>query len=128
MKVRILPVWIGILAAVTAAHGVQKDYATGKVLEVQERTRDRVLLYQVNTPIMTEDPSFTVSVEVNGTVYDAEYLPHSPRELFPEFWKPEENALVRIDKHFMFLKRRDGTEAKFLITRKSRPHSVRESH
>ncbi|HZE26635.1 MAG TPA: hypothetical protein VE083_04570 [Terriglobales bacterium] len=127
MRVRILPAWLVLLSTLTAAHGVQKEYATGRIVDVQERSRDRVLLYQVNTPIMTGEPYFTLSVEVNGIVYEGEYLPRDLRQPFPRFWKAGEDVLLRVDKHFLYLKRADGTEAKFLTTSRSRSHAVRES-
>jgi hypothetical protein len=127
MRLRILTPGLVVLIALTAAHAVRREYAPGKIVEVQERSRDRVLLYQVNTPIMTEDPYVTVSVDVHGTVYEGEFLPHN-QELFPDFWKADETVSVRTDKHFMYLKREDGTEAKFLILSKSQGHFGGESH
>ncbi len=117
-----------LVSVLPSALGVQKEYSTGKVVDVQERTRDRVLLYQVNTPIMTEDPYYVVSVEVRGMVFEAEYLPRDFRQPFPGFWKTDDEVSVRVDKHFLYLKRSDGTEAKFLITSTSRLPAVRESH
>ena len=127
MKVRILPAWLVLLSALTSAHGVQKEYAEGRIVDVRERSRDRVLLYQGNTPIMTEEPYLTLSVEVNGIVYEGEYLPRDLRQPFSGFWKAGEDARLRVDKHFLYLKRADGSEAKFLITSRSRSHAVRES-
>lgn len=106
---------------------VQKEYSTGRIVDIQEKSRDRVLLYLVNTPIMTQDPYFTISVDVNGTLYEAEYLPPDLRQLFPGFWKVDDTVLLRVDKHFLFLKRSDGSEAKFLITGKSYVPAVKET-
>jgi hypothetical protein len=127
MGVRILLSGLLLLSALSPALGIQKDYATGRIVDVQERIRDRVLLYQVNTPIMTEDPYLTVSVAVNGTVYEAEFLPRDLRHPFPGFWKADDEVWLRLDKHFLYLKRPDGTEAKFLITSTTHLPAVRES-
>jgi hypothetical protein len=128
MKVRILLACLVLVSVLPSARGVQKEYSTGKVVDVQERTRDRVLLYQVNTPIMTEDPYYVVSVEVRGEVFEAEHLPRDFRQPFPGFWKADDEISARVDKHFLYLKSSDGTEAKFLITSTSRLPAVRESH
>jgi hypothetical protein len=128
MRVRILLACTVLVLVLPAALGVQREYLTGKIVDVQERMRDRVLLYQVNTPIMTEDPYYTVSVDVNDTVFEAEYLPRDLRQPFPGFWKTDDEVSVRVDKHFLYLKRSDGTEAKFLITSTSRVPAVREPH
>jgi hypothetical protein len=128
MGVRTLLSCLLLLSALPPALGIQKEYTNGRIVDIQERSRDRVLLYQVNTPIMTEDPYFTVSVEVNRTVYEAEYLPRDLRRPFPGFWKPNDEVSLRVDKHFLYLKRSDGTEAKFLITSTTHLPAVRESH
>jgi hypothetical protein len=128
MKWRILFLGMVFFAALWAAHAVERDYATGKILDVQQRTRDRVLLYQVNTPIMTEDPYVTISVDVNGSIYEGEFLPRTHHEIFSGIWKSDETVQLRLDKHFLYLRRADGSDAKFLITRKGRPRLARESN
>jgi hypothetical protein len=129
MRVRILPALLVVLFAFAPSPtlAIQKEYSTGRIVDIQERSRDRVLLYLVNTPIMADDPYFTVSVEVNGTVYESEYLPPNLRQPFPGFWKVDEAVLLRVDKHFLYLKRSDGSEAKFLITGKSHLPAIRET-
>lgn len=114
-----------LLLIAVIAYGVERTYISGRILEVQQRTRDRVQLYVVNTPIITEDPYVTIAVDVNGTLYEGEFLPASRHELFPSFWKSDEMVALRLEKHFMYLKREDGSEAKFLIL--SKPHSARKS-
>jgi len=109
------------------ALAVQKEYSTGRIIDIREKSRDRVLLYLVNTPIMTEDPYFMVSVEVNGTVYECEYLPPDLRQPFPGFWHIDDAVFLRVDKHFLYLKRSDGSESKFLITGKSHLSTVKET-
>jgi len=127
MRVRLLLSYMLLLAALPPALGIQKEYATGRIVDIQERTRDRVLLYQVNTPIVREDPYYTATVELNGTVYQVEFLPRDLRQPFPGFWKANDDVSVRVDKHFLYLKRSDGTEAKFLITSATHLPAVRES-
>lgn len=123
MATRALTVWVFVLAALSTAHGAQREWVTGKILGLQQHERDRVQLYIVNTPIMSEDPYFTLAVDVNGMRYEGEFLPHSMREFTPGFWNAGENVVLRLDKHFMYLKREDGSEAKFLIIDKAPLHS-----
>jgi len=129
MRVRIFPVLLVVLSALVASPtlAIQKEYSTGRIIDIQEKSRDRVLLYVVNTPIMTEDPYFTVSVVVDGSINESEYLPRDLRQPFPGFWKVDEDVLLRVEKHFLYLKRSDGTEAKFLITGKSYLPAVKEA-
>jgi hypothetical protein len=128
MKFRFPTVILAFVVLLPAAHSANRQYAPGRILSVREHTRDRVLLYQVNTPILAEDPYVTIALEVNGRVYDAEFLPRNHQEIFPGFWKADERVLLRLDKHFVYLKGEDGSEAKFLITAKPRLQSARESH
>lgn len=128
MRFRTIPAGLVVLLAVSVAFGVGREYVTGKILQVQQRYRDRVLLYQVNTPIMTQDPYITIMVSVNGTDYAGEFLPQHHQEMFPSFWKPDEAVQVRIDKHFLYLKREDGSEAKFVILSKSQARPAGESN
>jgi hypothetical protein len=128
MRATAITVGLVALGVLPAAYGVQREYVSGKVTSVQENTRDRVQLYVVNTPIMAEDPYVTIAVDAAGTRYEGEFLPGSRREIFPGSWKTDESVLVRIGKHFMYLKREDGSQAKFLIVSKSPLHSAQESH
>jgi hypothetical protein len=117
-----------LLAAVSAVYGVQREYVSGEILEVRQLERDRVQLYVVNTAIMTEEPYYTLAVDVNGTRYEGEFLPRNSHETLPSFWKSEENLSLRLDKHFMYVKREDGSEVKFLILNKSALHAERIVH
>jgi hypothetical protein len=117
-----------LLAAISAGFGVQREYVSGTILEIRELERDRVQLYIVNTAITTEEPYYTIAVDVNGTRYEGEYLPHNLREMLPGFWKPDASVVLRVDKHFMYLKREDGSEAKFLILKRSQLHAEQSLH
>jgi hypothetical protein len=128
MRTAAIAVGVVALWALPAAHAVLRGYASGKIASVQQHTRDRVQLYVVNTPILTEEPYLTIAVEVDGTRYQGEFLPGSRHEIFLGLWKMDESVWVRIEKHFMFLKRADGSEGKFLIVSKSPLHSAQESH
>jgi hypothetical protein len=116
------------LWALPAAYGVQPEYASGRIASVPGHRRDRVQLYVVNTPILTEEPYVTIAVEVDGTRDQGECLPRSWHETLPSFWKMGEPVRVRIEKHFVYLKRADASEAKFLMVSKSPLHSAQESH
>jgi hypothetical protein len=128
MVSRALTVWVFMLAAASAAHSAKQAYVTGKVLEIQQHERDKVQLYIVNTPIMSEEPYFTMAVDVNGIRYEGEFLPHTMREFFPGLWSPGDSVVLRLDKHFMYVKREDASEARFLIVDKFPLRSARNRH
>jgi hypothetical protein len=128
MRRRSICVGLIVLAGLSASYAAQAEYVSGRILDIRQQKRDRVLLYIVNTPIMTEDAYFTISVEVNGTRYEGEFLPRTPHEMLPGLWTADESVQVRLDKHFMYLKREDGSNAKFLIVNKTSEHSARKPH
>jgi len=73
-----------------------------------------------------EDPYYTATVELNGTVYQVEFLPRDLRQPFPGFWKANDDVSCG-RQALLYLKRSDGTEAKFLITSATHLPAVRES-
>jgi len=116
------------LVAVSASYAAQREYVSGTILELRQQERDRVQLYIVNTAIVTPESYYTIAIDVNGTRFEGEFLPHNPHEMLPTFWKAEENVSLRLDKHFMYVKREDGSEVKFLILNKSALHAERTNH
>jgi hypothetical protein len=117
-------VWLALIASL---HGAQKVYSTGKFVDVQQKTREKVDVYLVNTPVTTAVPYFEVSVELEGMDYVAEYTPRHSGEELPEAWKPGESVQGRVEKHRLFLKRPDGTETQFIID-KRRPEGKEKTH
>src|SRR5215472_13163707 len=114
-----------LLMVVSAGYAAQREYVSGTILELRQQERDRVQLYIVNTAIVTPEPFYIIAIDVNGTRYEGEFLPHNPHEMLPSFWKAEEDVSLRLDKHFMYVKREDGSEVKFLILNKSPLHAER---
>jgi hypothetical protein len=112
-------VLFGFLAPVGLLHGAQKSYSTGKFVDVQQKTREKVDMYLVNTPVTTAVLYFEVSVELDGIDYLAEYTPRHSGEELPEAWKAGENVQGRLEKHHLFLKRPDGSETQFIINKRS---------
>ena len=114
--------WILLLVALVAVPGVlaaQKPYAAGKLLDVQQKTRDKVDMYIVNTPVTTAVPYFEVTLELGGMNYIAEYTPRHTAEELPDAWRVGESVEGRVEKHHLFLKRPDGSEMQWLITKHS---------
>ena len=92
---------------------------TGTIVEVQRKVHTKVLYYLVNTPITRDEPYFEVSVRIRDRIYSGEYLPRHAEELLPETWKPNAEVQLRLEKHSMYLKRPDGEESEFVITRRA---------
>jgi hypothetical protein len=91
---------------------------TGKILDVERKTKTRVLYYVVNTPVTQDDPYFEVSVLVKDTIYVGEYSPRHARDTLPDEWNvPQTEVRLRLEKHYMFLTRPSGSELQFMITK-----------
>jgi len=94
-------------------------YQTGKIVDVQQKTKTRILYYQVDTPVTKEDPYYELSVQVKDTIYVGDYSPRHAGDALPEEWNvPQTEVRVRLEKHYMFLTRPAGTELKFVITKR----------
>lgn len=104
-----------VVAAGPFVTAVEQSYAVATLMEVEKKQRDHVLFYLYNTPIMREDPYFQVTVRLGDTVVVGEYTPRYEGEPLPESWKGDEAIQVRIEPHYIFLKKPGGGEMKFLI-------------
>ncbi len=113
--------WVAVvlLGVSCQSFAVEKSYQTGILVEARQKSHTRVLYYIVNSPVEQEDPYFEVSVRVNEVTYVGEYTPRHPLETLPDTWIPAAPVEVRLEKHFMFLKRPNGSEMKLVIDRQT---------
>jgi len=110
-----------VLVLFPCLYAVERSYQTATLVGVQQKHRSRVLYYIVNTPVTQEDPFYQVSVQLKNTIYEGEYTPRHAEESLPGNWKPGASIQARIEKHFMFLKRPDGSELQFVIVKRISP-------
>jgi hypothetical protein len=119
--------WVSVvlLGVSSRSFSVEKIYQTGILVEARQKTHTRVLYYLVNTPVEQEDPYFEVSVKVNDVTYVGEYTPRRAFETLPDDWQPEESVQVRLEKHYMFVKRPNGSEMKLLLDSQTAKHPAK---
>ena len=115
----LIALWL-FLGSGTTSFAVESGSLALTIVRAEQKTRDRVLYYLVNTPIYHEDPYFEVVARAAGTVIVAEREPVSTREMLPEYWKPGTLVQGRVDKRHLFLRRLNGTEVRFIITRRTK--------
>src|ERR1700737_666519 len=106
------------LVTLPAFCATQKPYAQGKFVAIQQKSRDRVDTYLVNTPITTAVPYFEITVEFGDVDYLAEYTPRHSGEELPEAWRPDEAVRGRVDNNHLYLFRPVGREIKFIMKKK----------
>jgi hypothetical protein len=120
MSGRVLLALVLFLVLGAASFAVESGNLPLTIVRAEVKTRDRVVAWVVNTPIYNEDPYFEVAVRSAKTVIVAERDPENRHEILPEDWKPGAIVQGRVDKHHLFLRRPNGTELRFIITRRSK--------
>ena len=115
-----------MFALIPAVYAAKPTYAKATFVDIQHKTRDKVDMYLVNTPVTTAVPYFQISLELGDTDYAAEYtLRHAADEL-PEAWQVGGTVQARVEKHRLILQRPDGIDMEWIVTKKT---SVpKESH
>jgi len=123
MRYRVLVALMLFLVPGRGSFAVESSNFPLTIVRAEVKTRDRVVYWVVNTPIYHEDPYFEVAVRAAGTVVVGEREPRNARELLPEDWKAGAVVQGRVDKHHLFLRRPNGTEVRFIITRRTKTTS-----
>src|SRR3977135_2414990 len=118
MACRVLVALVLFLGSAASSLAVESSYFPLTIVRAEQKTRDRVVYWVVNTPLYHEAPNFEVAVRAAGTVVVAEREPRNAHEMLPEDWKPGARVQGRVDKHHLFLRRLNGTEMRVIITRR----------
>lgn len=113
---------------VPALFAVERPFETGKILSIEKKAHSRVLYYLVNTPVTQDDPYYEVRVQVNGTVYLAEYTPVHAQQTLPEDWQVEGAIQARVEKHNLFLKQPGEVELQLVIVKRMAAAAPSASH
>jgi hypothetical protein len=76
---------------------------------------------------MQEEPYVEVSLKLGDRIIVGEYIPSYSGEP-TENWKSGEALQVRLEKHYVYLTRLNGTEVKFRITDRYTPKESASNH
>ena len=109
---------LAVLANLPYGFAAQKTNSAGKIAAVEKKSKDKVDMYLVNTPVTTQVPYFEITVEFGGTDYVGEYTPRHADEELPGSWKFGETVQGRVDKHHMYLERPGGLELELIVTKR----------
>jgi hypothetical protein len=121
MRRRVLFSLFLLLNVGSSCLAVESGYLPLTIVRAEQKTRDRVLLYLVDTPIYQEDPYFEVEVRAGDRALVGQRDPEKKWEMLPLDWKPGALVKGRVDKHHLYLQRPDGTDMRFLIVRRTKP-------
>jgi len=116
-KKRCIWILLTVVASICAWAAVPRPYETAKIVDVEQKSRERVLYYLVNTPVTQDDPYFEITLQLKDTLYIGEYVPRHAADTLPAEWIENAPVQVRMEKHYMFLKRPSGDELQFTITK-----------
>ncbi|MGB9071929.1 MAG: hypothetical protein WCC22_04615 [Terriglobales bacterium] len=108
-----------LLVPGTGLLAVENGRQSFTIVRAEQKTRDRVVYWVVDTPIYHEDPYFEVEVRAAGTILVGEYEPRHAGEMLPATWRPGALVQGRVGKRHLFLRRPDGTDLSFVITRRA---------
>jgi len=125
MHRRVFLIAAALLLAVPLVAAVGHEFTKAKIVDVQHKTRQKVDMYLVNTPVMSEVPYFEMTLRLGETEYIAEYTPRHEDEELPAKWIAGADVPVQVEKHFLVVQRPDGGETRWTIMKH---HAVKETH
>jgi hypothetical protein len=111
---------LALTLLVPALCAIEKPFQNGQIVNIQQKAREEVLLYLVNTPITRDNPYFEVTVQLKDAIVIGEYTPFHASETLPEDWKIGTMVDVRLrDKHHMALKKPGSGEMEFIVVKRT---------
>lgn len=111
---------LSILVSVPNLGAADKQYQSGRILNVEKKSHEKILYYLVNTPVTQEDPYYELLLQLNNFVYDCEYTPRHAADKLPEGWLPDTEAKIRVaDKRHLFVEGPDGFELQLIVLKRT---------
>lgn len=95
----------------------EKQYQTGKIVDLEEKKNTRILYYQVDTPITTDDVYYDISVQLKDQLYLGRYTPRHSSEILPVEWGKGEDVPARVQGRHLFLQKPTGSEMDLVIVK-----------
>jgi hypothetical protein len=112
-------VLVSCLISLPSLKAAEKQYETGRIVNLEKKFHERVLYYLVNTPVTQDDPYYELVLQLNNFIYECEYTPRHAADELPDGWNPETAVQIKIaDKRHIFVKRPGGTELQLLIVKR----------
>lgn len=112
----LLLLWL--LLAAGAVEAVENCFQAFTIIRAEEKSRDRLMYWVVNTPLYREDPYFQVEVRAGDVIVVGEYEPRHAPEMLPQDWKPGEVVKGRVEGQSLYLTRPNGTDLRFVIVKR----------
>jgi hypothetical protein len=114
-----IAVLLVVLVSLPNLQAAEQQYAAGRIVNVEKKSRERVLYYLVNTPVTQDDPYYEVLLQQDNWRYLSEYTPRHAADSFPDDWKPSTEVQMKLaDKHHMFVKGPGGLELQLTVVKR----------
>jgi hypothetical protein len=97
----------------------EKQYETGKIVDVQQKVNTRILYYIADTPVTKDEPYYEISVQSKSILYLGKYIPRHADETLPVEWQPGANVDLRTDAHHIYLRKYSGVEIEFAVVKRT---------
>src|SRR5713226_9207672 len=110
---------LAVLISLPSLQAAEKQYGTGRIVNVEKKSRERVLYYLVNTPVTQDDPYYEVLLQQDNWPYLSEYTPRHAADSFPDDWKPSTEVQMKLaDRRHVFVKGPGGLELQLTIVKR----------
>lgn len=107
-----------LLLVTSAAAAVESGSQVFTIIRAEQKTRDRIVYWVVNTPLYREDRYFEVEVRTGDVILLAEYEPRHASEMVPPNWRPGVVVQGRMARRYLYLRRPNGMDLKFVIVKR----------
>ena len=112
-------VLLAFLVSECSVQAAEKPYETGRIIDVEKKSHERILYYLVNTPVTQDDPYYQLSLQLNNSVYVAEYTPRHAADSLPDDWRSGTEVQMKLsDKRHMWMKTPGGSELQLVIVKR----------
>jgi len=117
---------LSFLVSVPNLGAADKQYQSGRIVNVERKSHEKILYYLVNTPVTQEDPYYELLLQLNNFVYDCEYTPRHAADKLPEDWLPDTGVKIKVaDKRHLFVEGPDGIELQLIVLKSTRDRPKR---
>jgi hypothetical protein len=86
---------LSFLVSVPSLDAAGKQYETGRIVDVEKKTHEKILYYLVNTPVMQEDPYYELQLQLNNFLYECEYTPRHAADNCPRTGCPKPRSRLK---------------------------------
>src|SRR6266853_3481859 len=118
-RFRAIAVLLVVVVPLPSLQAAAKQYAGGRIVNVEKKSRERVLYYLVNTPVTQDDPYYEILLQQSNWLYLAEYTPRHAADSLPDDWKPGTEVQMKVaDKHHAWVKLPGGSELQLIVVKR----------